>query len=76
MVTQLDESRIKISTLLDKEIETVKLYNLQGKLVSNTSVNTKGYAIINIPNLSSGVYIIQAELDNNIKINTKLIKRL
>lgn len=76
IITEIDQNIIKVSTSLNSQIETVKLYNLQGKLVSNTSVNNRGYTIINIPNLSSSVYIVQAELDNNITINTKLIKHL
>ena len=49
----------------------VKLYNILGKQVLNTSFNTTGIQDITLPKLVSGVYILQLETETGI-LNKKI----
>lgn len=51
---------------------SVKLFNLLGKQVLNTDFTTNGVSEIALPNLSSGIYIVQIENANG-KMNKKIV---
>jgi hypothetical protein len=50
----------------------LKLFNILGKLVMNTSFISDGVKDITLPNLAKGVYIVQLENDSS-KLNKKII---
>ena len=54
------------------EKATVKLFNILGKQVMQSSFTTKNVQDISLPKLSTGVYIVQLENGTN-KINKKII---
>lgn len=51
---------------------SVKLFNMLGKQVLNTNFTTNGVSEIALPNLSSGIYIVQIENANG-KMNKKIV---
>ena len=55
-------------------IETVSLFNLQGKRVKVLKDNESAQAEINMTNLATGVYLAQIQVNGNIKV-IKIIKR-
>ena len=59
----------KISIKTSATIESIKIYNLKGKLILNKKSKT-----IDISNLKSGLYFIELNMQNNSKIK-KFIKR-
>jgi hypothetical protein len=50
----------------------VKLFNILGKQMMNTSFNSNGVKDINLPKLATGVYVVQLENENG-KLNKKII---
>ncbi|WP_296638604.1 immunoglobulin-like domain-containing protein [Polaribacter sp.] len=51
---------------------SVKLFNILGKQVMSTNFNTSGVKEITLPNLASGVYIVQLETEAG-KLNKKIV---
>lgn len=51
---------------------TVKLFNILGKQMMNTSFETSGSDEISLSNLATGIYIVQLETENG-KLNKKII---
>ena len=51
---------------------SVKLFNILGKQVMSTNFNTIGVKEITLPNLASGVYIVQLETEAG-KLNKKIV---
>ncbi|WP_397447600.1 T9SS type A sorting domain-containing protein [Polaribacter sp. R77954] len=51
---------------------SISLYNLLGKKVMATSFNASNVNNISLPNLSTGVYIVQLETENG-KLNKKIV---
>ena len=51
---------------------SVKIFNITGKQVLDTSFKANGVQDITLPRLSSGVYIVQIKSENN-KLNKKII---
>lgn len=51
---------------------TLKLYNLLGKQVMQTSFSSTGKSTLNLPNLSTGVYIVQLSTDKG-QLNKKIV---
>jgi hypothetical protein len=51
---------------------TVKLFNMLGKQLLNSSVTTNGVQDISLPQLSTGIYIIQLESEKS-TLNKKII---
>ncbi len=57
-----------------ENIQHVKIYNIAGSLAYQTNINNSTSCSINVTNLSSGVYFIEIQDDNNIKLS-KIIKK-
>jgi hypothetical protein len=51
---------------------SVKLFNLLGKQVMNSSFNTTGVKELTLPNVATGVYIVQLETEAG-KLNKKIV---
>ena len=51
---------------------SIKVFSILGKEVNNTVINSNGNSKINIPNLSSGVYIVKLSSDLG-KLTKKII---
>lgn len=51
---------------------TLKLYNILGKQVMQTSFSSTGKSTLNLPNLSTGVYIVQLSTDKG-QLNKKIV---
>ena len=50
----------------------IKIYNILGKKVVANSFSSKGTTDINIPNLNTGIYIVELETEKG-KLNKKII---
>lgn len=71
-VYKSNNNTLNIVGLPDGDTAELKLYNILGKKVLNTNFNTKGLVELNLPNLSTGVYLI--EINSNAgKFNKKII---
>ena len=57
---------------LDKEVKSIKVYNLAGQEVKNISLN-KSNPKVNLSSLVKGVYILKIEIENKV-ITQKIIK--
>lgn len=57
---------------LSQEKTNLKLFNILGKQVLNSSFTSKGVHDVNLPKLSTGVYIVQLESENGL-LNKKII---
>ncbi|MDG1037696.1 MAG: T9SS type A sorting domain-containing protein [Polaribacter sp.] len=70
-VYKLDNSKIRIAGLSQGET-TVKLFNILGKQVVNTSFSTNGVNDISLPKLARGVYIVNVNTETG-QLNKKII---
>ncbi|QTE24142.1 Ig-like domain-containing protein [Polaribacter cellanae] len=70
-IYKIDNSTIRIAGL-QQEKASVKLYNLLGKKVFNTSFDSNGVKEFPIPELAIGVYIVELTTNNG-KLNKKII---
>lgn len=59
---------------LSTTIETLKIYDLQGRLIYNFKGNSNA-EIFNLSNLSQQVYVVKAKLSNGIELIKKSIKK-
>ena len=57
---------------LQQGAASVKLFNVLGKQVMSASFNTNGVQDVSLPNLATGVYIVQLSTENG-KLNKKII---
>ncbi|MFC0603255.1 T9SS type A sorting domain-containing protein [Winogradskyella pulchriflava] len=74
VISELNKNSIKLSANGTKQIETVELYNIEGKRVCNKEINNFD-GVINVSNLNVGTYIAQVKFDNGAMVKQKLIKR-
>lgn len=61
-------------TIQGKNIRSLSIYSIDGKLVQNEEINNRENSIISIESLQSGVYVIELMGSNGEKIRKKLIK--
>ena len=66
----LDRSTLRLAGL-SQGTAKVKLYNILGKQMLNTSFETTGVSDVRLPSLSAGIYIVQLETENG-KLNKKI----
>ncbi len=66
-----NELKINLNSLLDNPI-TIKIFNIQGLLVKSITTNNNEN-IINISNLSKGIYFVKV-VGNNINVYERVIK--
>lgn len=71
-VYKSNNNTLNIVGLPNGDTAELKLYNILGKKVLNTNFNTKGLIELNLPNLSTGVYLIEIN-SNAVKFNKKII---
>ena len=57
---------------LPNGIANIKLINVLGKQLMNTSFNANGAKEISLPNLAAGIYIVQLETESS-KLNKKIV---
>ena len=57
---------------LQKGNATIKLFNILGKQMMNSSFEANGVKEISLPNLATGFYLVQLETENG-KLNKKII---
>ena len=57
---------------LPNGIANIKLINVLGKQLMNTSFNANGAKEISLPNLAAGIYIVQLETEFS-KLNKKIV---
>ena len=70
-IYKADNSTLRIVGL-SQEKATVKLFNVLGKQVVNNSFVSNGVQDISLPNLATGVYIVQLETEAG-KLNKKIV---
>ena len=70
-IYKLNNQTLRISGLYNANTN-LKLYNILGRQVLNTSFSSKGNKDVSLPNLSSGVYIIKLENEEG-AISKKII---
>ena len=70
-IYKTDNSNIRIVGLQNNNL-TVKIFNILGKQILQKSLKSNGVADISIPNLASGVYLIQLQTEKG-KLNKKII---
>ncbi|TXD49044.1 FG-GAP-like repeat-containing protein [Polaribacter sp. IC073] len=68
---QLDKNTLRVTGLIDGE-SSLKLFNLLGKEVLNTTFNSNGTYNVFLPKRAVGVYIVKIESKNN-KLTQKII---
>ena len=51
---------------------SIKIYNILGKKILDTSFVSKGVADVNLPNFTSGVYIVQLTTEKG-KLSKKIV---
>ena len=66
----LDRSTLRLAGLSQGKAK-VKIFNILGKQMLNTSFETTGVSDVRIPSLSTGIYIVQLETENG-KLNKKI----
>ncbi|MDY0780101.1 lamin tail domain-containing protein [Tenacibaculum sp. IB213877] len=69
-VYKSSKSEITISGINEKV--KIRVYSVLGNEIINTEVNSNGYSKVNLPSLSSGLYIIKVESDSH-KLTKKII---
>ena len=75
VISELNKDKIQLHSKENLQIETVELYNIQGKRVYSTQLNdTSG--VLQVSHLSVGSYIARVKLDNGALVRHKMIKRL
>ena len=67
----VDNSTLRIVGLSQGK-SNIKMFNILGKQVFKTSFKSTGVSEINLPQLSTGVYIVQLENENG-KLNKKVV---
>ena len=70
-IYKTDNSNIRIVGLQNNNL-TVKIFNILGKQVLQKTLQSNGVSDISIPNLASGVYLIQLQTEKG-KLNKKII---
>ena len=70
-VYQLDKNSLRI-TGINSDNARIKIYSILGKQVLDYSFSSKGNSDITLPNLNTGVYIVQVATEKG-KINKKII---
>ena len=70
-VYQLDKNSLRI-TGINSDNARIKIYSILGKQVLDYSFSSKGNSDITLPNLNTGVYIVQVATEKG-KINNKII---
>ena len=70
-IYKTDNSNIRIVGLQNNNL-TVKIFNILGKQILQKSLKSNGVADISIPNLASGVYLIQLQTEKG-KLSKKII---
>ena len=70
-VYKLNNSKVRIAGLSQGKT-TVKLFNILGKQVVNTSFSTNGVNDISLPKLAPGVYIVNVNMETG-QLNKKII---
>ena len=70
-IYKLDNSTLRVAGL--QNIKTnIKVFNILGKLVLNTSFTSNGVKDVTLPKLATGVYVVQLQTDKG-KLNKKII---
>jgi hypothetical protein len=64
------KSEITISGINEKV--NLRVYSVLGNEIINTEINSNGYSKVNLPSLSSGLYIVKVESDSH-KLTKKII---
>ncbi len=70
-IYKTNNSTLRVTGLSDTN-SNVKLFNILGKQVMNTSFKSNGVSNISLPKLATGVYIVQLETEKG-KLNKKII---
>jgi hypothetical protein len=70
-VYNTDQSTLRIVGLSQGK-STIKMFNVLGKQVLNTTFNSNGVSEISLPQLSTGVYIVQLENESG-SLNKKIV---
>jgi hypothetical protein len=70
-IYKTDASTLKLVGL-PNGIANIKLINVLGKQIMNTSFNANGAEEISLPNLAGGIYIVQLETESG-KLNKKIV---
>ena len=69
-IYKTDNSNLRIVGLSEGK-SSIKLYNIIGKQVLNSSFTTNGVQNITLPSLAKGIYIVQLETETG-KLNKKI----
>ncbi|PQJ79711.1 lamin tail domain-containing protein [Polaribacter porphyrae] len=69
-IYKINSSTLRVTGLSEGKA-SLKLFNILGKQVLNTSFTSKGIKDIDLPNLATGVYIVQLETETG-KLNKKI----
>ncbi|MFC4268503.1 T9SS type A sorting domain-containing protein [Polaribacter marinivivus] len=70
-IYQLDKNSLRVSGI-NSNNASIKIYSILGKKVLDHSFSSKGNSDISLPNLNTGVYIVQVATEKG-KINKKIV---
>nr|WP_298992030.1 T9SS type A sorting domain-containing protein [uncultured Polaribacter sp.] len=70
-IYQLDKNSLRV-TGINSDVASIKIYSILGKQVLDHSFSSKGNSDISLPNLNTGVYIVQVATEKG-KINKKIV---
>lgn len=74
VIKELNKDSIEFSSNSAEKIETVHLYNIEGKRIYDKKINNVN-GVINVSHLSVGAYVAQVAFENGAMISEKIIKR-
>lgn len=70
-IYQLDKNSLRV-TGINSDVASIKIYSILGKQVLDQSFSSKGNSDISLPNLNTGVYIVQIATEKG-KTNKKIV---